>query len=282
MLRTRLLTAAAAIALLGAPAAFAQDMPAQEPVVPTPTQPAPTSPATAPATTDTSVEPAAQAQAETPAAANTVIDTLKAQGQFSTLLTALDQAQLTETLKAQPAVSIFAPTDAAFAALPEADRTRLLDPANANELRQLLLYHVIVADVNSEQIKGTKGGVETAARTQVQLDGTGDTIKVDEASVTMADIDAGNGAVFAIDKVLNPAASNVASGDAEEAAPAPATPPAPTPAPTASPDPVTTPDPNAAAEPTPTPTPPVTQPDPASEPTPEPVDPATPPTEPQA
>ncbi|MGA0543891.1 fasciclin domain-containing protein [Brevundimonas sp. VNH65] len=278
MLRTRLLTAAAAVALLGAPAAFAQDMPAQEPVTPMPTQPAPTTPAT----TDTSAEPAAQAQAETPAAANTIVDTLKAQGQFSTLLSALDQAQLTETLKAQPAVSIFAPTDAAFAALPEADRTRLMDPANANELRQLLLYHVVVADVNSSQIKGTKGGVETAARTQVQLDGTGDAIKVDDATVTMADIDAGNGAVFAIDKVLNPAASNVASGDAEEAAPAPAAPPAPTPAPTASPDPVTTPDPNAAAEPTPTPTPPVTQPDPASEPTPEPVDPATPPTEPQA
>lgn len=278
MLRTRLLTAAAAVALLGAPAAFAQDMPAQEPVTPTPTQPAPT----APATTDTSAEPAAQAQAATPAAANTIVDTLKAQGQFSTLLTALDQAQLTETLKSQPAVSIFAPTDAAFAALPEADRTRLMDPANANELRQLLLYHVIVADVNSSQIKGTKGGVETAARTQVQLDGTGEAIKVDDATVTMADIDAGNGAIFAIDKVLNPAASNVASGDAEEAAPAPATPPAPMPAPTASPDPVTTPDPNAAAEPTPTPTPPVTQPDPASEPTPEPVDPATPPTEPQA
>lgn len=271
MLRTRLLTAAAAVALLGAPAAFAQDMPAQEPVVPTPTQPA------TPATSD---EPAPPAQAETPAAANTVIDTLKAQGQFSTLLTALDQAQLTETLKSQPAVSIFAPTDAAFAALPEADRTRLMDPANANELRQLLLYHVVVADVNSEQIKGAKGGVETAARTQVQLDGTGDVIKVDDATVTMADIDAGNGAIFAIDKVLNPAASNVASGDAEEAAPVPATPPAPTPAPTASPDPVTTPDPNATD--TPTPTPPVTQPDPASEPTPEPVDPATPPTEPQA
>lgn len=276
MLRTRLLTAAAAVALLGAPAAFAQDMPAQEPVVPTPTQPAP-APTTAPATTDTAVEPAAAAQAETPAAANTVIDTLKAQGQFSTLLTALDQAQLTETLKAQPAVSIFAPTDAAFAALSEADRTRLMDPANANELRQLLLYHVVVADVNSEQIKGAKGGVETAARTQVQLDGTGDVIKVDDATVTMADIDAGNGAVFAIDKVLNPAASNVASGDAEESTEATeATPPASV----ASPDPVTTPDPNAAD--TPTPTPPVTQPDPASEPTPEPVDPVTPPTEPQA
>lgn len=281
MLRTRLLTAAAAMALLGAPAAFAQEAPTQEPVTPVPSEPA----APAPATTTTAAEPAAPAaQAETPAAANTVIDTLKAQGQFSTLLSALDQAQLTDTLKAQPAVSIFAPTDAAFAALPEAERTRLLDPANASELRQLLLYHVIVADVNSSQIKGTKGGVETAARTQVQLDGTGEAIKVDDATVTMADIDAGNGAVFAIDKVLMPSESNVASGDAEEAtseeaASAPMPAPAATPAPTASPDPVTTPDPNAAATPpvpAPAPTPPVAQPDPASEPTPEPADPTDP------
>ena len=271
MLRNQLLTAAAAIALMGAPAAFApaafaQEVPAQQLPAQDPATPVAGQTSNAPATTDVAAEPA---QAETPAAANTVIDTLKAQGQFTTLLTALDQAQLTETLKAQPAVSIFAPTDAAFAALPEAERTRLMDPANANELRQVLLYHVIVADVNSSQIKGTKGGVETAARTQVQLDGTGDAIKVDDATVTLADIDAGNGAVFAIDKVLTPSESNVASGDAEEAAPAEAVAapaaPAPAPAPTASPEPVTTPDPNAAASP-PAPTPPVTQPDPASEP----------------
>lgn len=278
MLRNQLLTAAAAIALMGAPAAFApaafaQEVPAQQLPAQDPATPVAGQTSNAPATTDVAAEPA---QAETPAAANTVIDTLKAQGQFTTLLTALDQAQLTETLKAQPAVSIFAPTDAAFAALPEAERTRLMDPANANELRQVLLYHVIVADVNSSQIKGTKGGVETAARTQVQLDGTGDAIKVDDATVTLADIDAGNGAVFAIDKVLTPSESNVASGDAEEAAPAEAVAapaaPAPAPAPTASPEPVTTPDPNAAASP-PAPTPPVTQPDPASEPS----DPTTPP-----
>ncbi len=284
MLRTRLLTAAAAVALMAAPAAFAQDMPAQnmpgqEPVTPLPTEPAPTPPAT----TDTDATTAAPApvaqsaaQAATPAAGSTVIDTLKSQGQFTTLLTALDAAQLTDTLKAQPAVSIFAPTDAAFAALPEAERTRLMDPANVNELRQLLLYHVVVADVNSGQIKGTKGGVETAARSQVQLDGTGASIKVDDATVTTADIDASNGAVFAIDKVLNPAASAVASGDAEEAtteeAPAAApVDPATAPAPATSPDP--------AAAPAPAPTPPVAPTDPAADPTDDmPDTPVTPPT----
>ncbi len=218
MLRTRLLTATAAVALFAAGSAFAQTAPATPPMpetMPAQTAPAPAAaPQTAPAT--------AAAPATTPAAQNTVVDVLRANGQFTTLLSALDAAQLTDTLNTQSAVSIFAPTDAAFAALPEADRTRLLDPANVNELRQLLLYHVVVADVNSSQIEGAKGGVQTAANTEVQLDGTGETIKVDNATVTTADIDAGNGSIFIIDRVLNPATSLVASGDAEEAADAPA------------------------------------------------------------
>ncbi len=222
MLRNRLLTATAAVALFAAPAAFAQS--ATTPAPETPAEMPATSPSTAPAATQTTPAPAANqtASAETPATAGNIIDILKAKGEFSTLLTALDNAQLTETLRTQPAISIFAPTDAAFAELPEADRTRLMDPANAQELRQLLLYHVVVADVSSSQIEGTKGGVETAARTQVQLDGTGDAIKVDDATVTTADIDASNGSIFAIDKVLSPGASQVASGDAEEDAAAPA------------------------------------------------------------
>jgi len=200
MLRTKLLTAAAATALLAGPALAQEATP----------QPAP-APQQQPAPAATPA-PAAQP--------NNVIDVLQAQGNFTTLLSALDQAQLTETLRTRPAITIFAPTDEAFAALPEADRTRLLDPANAQELRSLLLYHVIVADVSSSQIENARGGVETAARSQVLLDGTGDAIKVDSATVTRADVDASNGAVFIIDKVLNPAQSQAAMGDEEAAAPA--------------------------------------------------------------
>ena len=63
---------------------------------------------------------------------------------------ALDQAQLTETLATRDRITIFAPTDQAFAALPEAERTRLLDPANLQELRNLMLYHVLVADLRPD------------------------------------------------------------------------------------------------------------------------------------
>ncbi|WP_374514740.1 fasciclin domain-containing protein, partial [Brevundimonas sp.] len=212
MPRSMLLAATAASALLAAPAVLAQTPPQD----PSP-QPQPAPAAAAPAT---ETAPTSAAESET------VIDVLRARGDFSTLLAALDRAGLTETLASRAAISIFAPTDAAFAALPEEERTRLLDPANAAELRERLLYHVIVADVASGQIEGTRGGVQTAARTEVQLDGTGDAIKVDRATVVQADIGAANGAVFAIDQVLDPARSLAAMGDSEAAAETPAEAPA--------------------------------------------------------
>ena len=241
MLRTKLLTAAAAAALIAGPA-FAQE------AAPAPAQAPQEQPAAAPA----------------PAAADSgdVIGVLRAQGNFSTLLTALDQAQLTETLSSRPAITIFAPTDEAFAALPEADRTRLLDPANAQELRNLLLYHVIVADVEPGMIDGARGGVETANNgSQVLLDGTGEAIKVDDATVTRAALDASNGGVFVIDKVLDPARSQAAQGDGEDMAPAdqdtqtPPPPPAETPAPAPTAEPETAPAPVPAEPVTETPRP---------------------------
>ena len=194
MLRTTLITAAAAAALMTAPAALAQTAPESAPAAPA---------------------------AGTPAAADNVIETLKAQGRFTTLLAALDQAQLPETLATRPNITIFAPTDEAFAALPEAERTRLLDPANAQELRNLMLYHVLVADVSEDQIRGARGPIATAGGVDVTLDGTGEAITVADATVTGPVIDAANGGVFVIDKVLNPAST--AQGDAEApAAEAPA------------------------------------------------------------
>lgn len=254
MLRLHLLTATAtaAAALVAAPAALAQTAPTPPP--PSPVPAAPATPATPPAAASTMSAPAATpaepadeatpapqaptaqvpsapaaqaVQPATPAAAGNVIDVLTAQGNFTTLLAALNQAQLTDTLRSRAAVTIFAPTDEAFAALPEAERTRLMDPANAQELRNLLLYHVIVADVSSSQITGTRGGVQTANRTRVLLDGTGEGLRIDGALITRADIDASNGAIFAIDKVLNPAQSMAPPETPPAAAATPAAAPVP-------------------------------------------------------
>ena len=199
MLRIKLLTAVAATALLAAPAAMAQTAPAAQPAAPA---------------------------AQTPASTENVIEVLKMHGRFSTLLQALDQAQLTQTLATGPRITIFAPTDEAFAALPEAERTRLLDPANVQELRNLMLYHILVAKLTTEQIEGASGPIATAGGVEVNIDGTGEAITIASATVTDPEIEAANGGIYVIDKVLNPELA--AQGDAEEAettaAPAPTTP----------------------------------------------------------
>lgn len=209
MLRTRLLTASAAVALMAAPA-FAQDVPQDATTsVPDYSQDMSTDPmAQDPVSRDTTMT--TQAQAE-----GTVVDQLRASGNFETLLTALDAAQLTGVLESEQGITIFAPTDDAFAALPPGELERLTQPENAQELRQLLLYHVINADVSSDMIVNRRGAVATAAGSEVLLDGADGTIRADAATVTQADIRAGNGAVFAIDTVLNPANSMAAMGDAE-------------------------------------------------------------------
>lgn len=207
MIRTKLLAAAATTALLVAPAAFAQTAPAQ--TAPVPTETAPTAPA-----------------AQTPVSAENVIEVLKMHGRFTTLLQALDQAQLTETLATRPRITLFAPTDAVFEALPEGERDRLLDPANAQELRNLLLYHVLVADLTPEQIQGARGPIATAGGLEITIDGTGEAIAVADATVTDPAIDAANGGIYVIDKVLNPNAA--AQGDNAEAAAPAATPAAAT------------------------------------------------------
>lgn len=198
MIRIKLLTAAATAALLVAPAAVAQTAPAAN----TPAETAPAAPA-----------------AQTPASAENVIELLKMHGRFSTLLQALDQAQLTETLATRDRITIFAPTDEVFAALPDGERARLLDPANAQELRNLMLYHVLVADLRPDQIMGARGPIATAGGVEVTIDGTGDAIRIADATVTDPAIDAANGGIYVIDRLLDPNAA--AQGDAEEATPAP-------------------------------------------------------------
>jgi uncharacterized surface protein with fasciclin (FAS1) repeats len=199
MLKTAMMSAVATVALIAAGPALAQETTPPAQTMPTATQEAATAPS--------------------------VTEVLRADGRFTTLLAALEQAELTSVLENQVAVSILAPTDDAFAALPEEDRTRLMDPANIGELRELLLYHVIAADVASDQIMGMRGGVPTAAGAEVQFDGTGDAIRVDSATVVEADIETANGAVFVLDAVLSPSASQAAMGDEETTATVESTPP---------------------------------------------------------
>lgn len=177
----RLLTAAAAIALLaGAAQAQAQDM-------------------AAPA-------PAAQA----PAAASPVvakgdlIDTATASGQFTTFLKAVGAVNLTSVLKTNQNLTLFAPTDAAFAALPAGELDKLMLPENGPMLQKVLTYHLINAKVDSTKIKGAKGEVKSVEGSSLLLDGSGTTPMVDGATITQTDVMASNGVLHVVDKVLIP------------------------------------------------------------------------------
>jgi uncharacterized surface protein with fasciclin (FAS1) repeats len=129
---------------------------------------------------------------------------------FSTLLTAVGEAGLAETLSSEGPFTVFAPTDDAFAALPEGTLETLLNPANRDQLAAILTYHVVpaevmAADVSPGEVTTVNGSVFT-----VSVDG-GDVVIKDgegnEATVTQTDIVTSNGVIHVIDSVLLPPAA---------------------------------------------------------------------------
>nr|CAA9254710.1 hypothetical protein AVDCRST_MAG63-2099 [uncultured Armatimonadetes bacterium] len=131
-----------------------------------------------------------------------IVDTAVAAGQFSTLARALQAAGLVDTLKGPGPFTVFAPTDAAFAKVPEATLTALLaDPAR---LRAVLTYHVVqgrvlAADVLQLQSAGSVQGEP------IRIAVTGGTVRLNGSStVTRTDITAANGVIHVLDTVLMP------------------------------------------------------------------------------
>jgi len=153
--------------------------------------------------------------------------TLKSSGQFTLLVKALDETGLAPYLQSYPNFTFFAPTDAAFNALPPDVLAKLMAPNDtaANQLQQILKYHLITVPVDSTKIRGAKGPVPTVENTPVTIDGSNpDDLKVNDADIIQADVRTTNGGVInVIDKVLIPSDSPYA---AAQPAPSP-TPPAP-------------------------------------------------------
>ncbi len=123
------------------------------------------------------------------------------QGQFTILTKAVKAAGLEQNLGGQGPYTVFAPTDAAFNALPTGTVDNLLKPANKQKLVQLLGYHVVPGRVTSSQLKS--GNVNTVEGQSLKVSvGTG--VTVNGAKVVQADIPASNGIVHVVDKVLLP------------------------------------------------------------------------------
>lgn len=172
--------AAAALA-----AAFAAPAPAQAPEAAAPSQPAAGAPA--------HIAPAGD-----------IVATLQASGQFTTLLKALDATNLTSVLKSRGPLTLFAPTDAAFAAMPPGALDQLMSAKPPAALQQLLVYHIVNAKVDPNKIAGAKGPIPSAAGKPIYVDGSTSPPKADDAAITQTDLTVSNGVIYPVDHVLSP------------------------------------------------------------------------------
>ena len=132
-----------------------------------------------------------------------IVDTAVSAGQFNTLVAAVEAAGLVETLKGEGPFTVFAPTDEAFAKLPAGTVEDLLKPENKEQLVAVLTYHVVPGKIMSGDIAGKTANVETVQGGKLAVDAT-DGVKVDEAKVVSADIEASNGVIHVIDTVVLP------------------------------------------------------------------------------
>ena len=148
----------------------------------------------APAATD-----AADDMADEP---GTIVDVAVANGSFETLVAAVTAADLVDTLSSEGPFTVFAPTDDAFAALPEGLVDCLLLEENVDTLSAILTYHVVSGEVMSTDL--TDGPVATVQTEEITVDLTDGVTLNETVNVVIADVPASNGVIHAIDGVLLP------------------------------------------------------------------------------
>jgi uncharacterized surface protein with fasciclin (FAS1) repeats len=143
------------------------------------------------------------------AEAGTIVDVAVANGSFETLVAAVTAADLVDTLSSDGPFTVFAPTDDAFAALPEGLVDCLLLEENVDALSAILTYHVVSGEVLSTDL--TDGAVATVQTEEITVDLTDGVTLNDSVNVVIADVDASNGVIHAIDGVLVPPSIDVAA-----------------------------------------------------------------------
>merc|ERR1711998_700973 len=133
-----------------------------------------------------------------------IVDTAISNPDLSTLVTALTAGKLTTALSGDGPFTVFAPTNEAFAALPKATLAHLLDPKNIKELHSVLEYHVISgAGIHAADLKPSQKA-KTLEGEDLRIIKRSNRIFVDNSKVVTADVDATNGVVHVIDRVLIP------------------------------------------------------------------------------
>ena len=133
-----------------------------------------------------------------------IVDTAVAAGNFTTLAAALGAAGLVDTLKGDGPFTVYAPTDAAFAALPAGTVETLLKPENREQLTAILTYHVSPGKLMARQVAHKDMiGTVNGEMVDVTLNDDG-TVNLDEAFIITANIETANGIIHVIDRVLIP------------------------------------------------------------------------------
>jgi uncharacterized surface protein with fasciclin (FAS1) repeats len=151
---------------------------------------------------DAVILPPAEAAAEEPATAMDIVDTAIAAGSFSTLLAAVQAAGLEDALRGEGPLTVFAPTDEAFAKLPAGTLESLL--ANPEALANILLYHVVEGKLTASDVSD-RGFITTLLQRPLAITALRDGVRVNDANVVAADVEASNGIIHVIDTVLVPA-----------------------------------------------------------------------------
>ena len=132
-----------------------------------------------------------------------IVDTAVAAGQFETLAAALGAADLVETLKGDGPFTVFAPTDEAFAKLPEGTVESLLKPENRDQLIAILTYHVVPGAVRAaDVVKLDEAATVNGQSVAIQVADNG--VQINNANVIATDIEASNGVIHVIDTVILP------------------------------------------------------------------------------
>jgi len=136
-------------------------------------------------------------------ASDNIVETAGSAGTFNTLLAAATAAGLADALQGEGPFTVFAPTDDAFAKLPAGTVESLLEPANLHQLADILKYHVVPGRVYAVDAV-TAGRGESLLGQELQFDIRGGALYVDNARIVATDIDASNGVIHVIDRVMLP------------------------------------------------------------------------------
>ena len=132
-----------------------------------------------------------------------IVDTAVANGSFNTLAAALDAGGLIATLKSEGPFTVFAPTDEAFAKLPDGTVEMLLLPENKDKLVAILTYHVVPGEVSAAEVVKLNSAT-TVNGADVQISVRDGSVFINDSRVIIADVYASNGVIHVVDTVILP------------------------------------------------------------------------------